>query len=175
MVASSSGLGAAYLGIAAGLALGAALAVRLRPAADEVVDHTPAHHWPDPVVAGEASLEAGPIMVQVEYVVGAPCIDAFRSAMAEMGRNRRRDGAVEWWIFQDTADPERFVETWIEPTWAEHLRYHDRVSVAHKELEERVRALTRSGTSIMTRHFIAPQARPTKSAAEHVVEQQCKG
>ena len=174
-VASSSGLGAAYFGIAGGLALGAALAVRLRPAADEVVDHTPAHHWPDPVVAGEASLEAGPIMVQVEYVVGATCIDAFRSAMAEMGRNRRRDGAIEWWIFQDTADPERFVETWIEPTWAEHLRYHDRVSVAHKELEERVRALTRSGTAIATRHFIAPQAQPAKSAAEHVVEQQCKG
>src|SRR5262245_10987760 len=131
-IASQAGLSTAYLGIAAGLVVGAVLAVRLRVAADELVDHTPAHHWPDPAVAGELSLETGPIMVQVEYNVDPSRADAFRSTMGEVGRNRRRDGAVQWWLFQDTADPSRFVETWIEPTWAEHLRYHERVSVSHK-------------------------------------------
>jgi MFS family permease len=165
VVASRAGLSTAYLGIAGGLLVGAALAVRLRPAADAVVDHTPAHHWPDPVVSGEPSLEAGPIMVQVEYRVDAPTVQEFRRVMAEMGRNRRRDGAVQWWLFQDTADPSRFVETWIEETWAEHLRYHDRVSVAHQELESRVRELLRSGTKTATRHFIAPEARAAARAA----------
>jgi MFS family permease len=171
VVASRDGLSTAYFGIAGGLLLGAALAVRLRPAADEVLDHTPAHHWPDPVVSGEPSLEAGPTMVQVEYSVDPPRADAFRSAMAELGRNRRRDGAVQWWLFQDTADPSRFVETWIEETWAEHLRYHDRVSVAHKELEQRVRNLTRSGSTIATRHFIAPEIRPSTNAVMRTVEE----
>jgi len=174
LVASRAGLSTAYLGIAGALLLGAALAVRLRPAADEVVDHTPAHHWPDPVVTGEPSLEAGPVMVQVEYSVDPPRADAFRSAMAELGRNRRRDGAVQWWLFQDTADPSRFVETWVEVTWAEHLRNHERVSVAHKDLEQRVRDLTRSGSTIATRHFIAPENRPLTNAVVRVVEERTR-
>jgi len=171
VVASRAGLSTAYFGIAGGLLLGAALAVRLRPAAYEVVDHTPAHHWADPVVTSEPSLEAGPVMVQVEYSVDPPRADAFRSAMADLGRNRRRDGAVEWWLFQDTADPSRFVETWIEVTWAEHLRNHERVSVAHKELEQRVRDLTRSGSTIAPRHFIAPETRKSTSAVVRAVEE----
>jgi hypothetical protein len=110
-------------------------------------------------------------MVQVEYRVDAERAPAFRTAMAEMGRNRRRDGAVQWWLFEDTADPSRFVETWIEETWAEHLRYHDRVSVAHKTLEQRVRELTRSGSAIATRHFIAPDSRRSTTAAVRAVEE----
>ncbi|MCI0588387.1 MAG: MFS transporter [Planctomycetes bacterium] len=175
LVASHSGLDAAYFGIAGGMLLGAALAVRLKPASGEAVDHTPAHHWPDPVVAGEPSLEAGPIMVQVEYRVNPSNAEAFRGAMAEVGRNRRRDGAVQWWLFQDTADPTRFVETWIEATWAEHLRYHERVSVAHKEIEERVRSLIRSGSTTETRHFIAPGTRPSAKAVVRVVEERAGG
>src|SRR5437867_6228931 len=175
IVALRAGLSTAYFGIAGGLLLGGALAVRLKPAADEVVDHTPAHHWHDPVVTGQPSLEAGPVMVQVEYIVDPPRVIAFRSAVAELGRNRRRDGAVRWWLFQDTADPSRFIETWIEVTWAEHLRNHERVSVAHKEIEQRVRDLTRSGSTLATRHFIAPEAWPSTYAVVRAVEERTRG
>jgi MFS family permease len=174
LVAARGGLRAAYFGIAGGLLLGAAFAARLRPVADEAADHTPARHWPAPVVAGQPSLEAGPIMVQVEYSVDADCAGGFRSAIAELGRSRRRDGAVEWWLFQDTADPSRFVETWIEETWADHLRNHERVSVAYREIEQRVRDLTRSGTTPATRHFIAPDSRPSAFAAERTVEERTR-
>jgi MFS family permease len=173
LVASRAGLSAAYFGIAGGLLLGAVFAVRLRLSADEADDHSPAHHWPAPVVAGEPSLEAGPIMVQVEYCVDAPQADAFRIAMGEVGRQRRRHGAEQWWLFQDTADPARFVETWIEATWAEHLRYHERVSVTHKESEQRAHELMRSGSTVTTRHFIAPVARPSNAAVVHAIEERC--
>jgi MFS family permease len=165
LVATRRGLSVAYFGIAAGLLLGAALAYRLKPVSSDVVDHSPARHWPDPVVSGEPSLEGGPIMVQVEYCVDATRAESFRSAMTQLGRSRRRDGAIEWWLFQDAADPTRFVETWIEETWADHLRSHERVSVAHQALEQSVRELTRSGTAIATRHFIAPDARRSAAAA----------
>src|SRR5204863_8854760 len=135
------------------------------------IDHTPAHHWPDPVVAGKPSLEAGPIMVQVEYSVDTARAEDFRRVMADVGRNRRRDGALQWWLFRDTADPSRFVEPWIEAAWAEHLRNHDRVSVAHQELEQRARGLTRSGSTISTSHFIAPETRPSAAAMVRVVEE----
>lgn len=174
-VASAAGLSAAYAGIALGLLLGAGLAVGLKPGSNVAADHTPAHHWPDPVVAGKPSLEAGPIMVQVEYSVDPAHADDFRRVLADIGRNRRRDGALQWWLFQDTADPSRFVETWIEATWAEHLRNHDRVSVAHKELEQRARDLTRSGSTISTSHFIAPETRPSVAAMVRVVEHRTRG
>src|SRR5436190_22264437 len=114
-------------------------------------------------------------MVQVEYCVDPPRVDAFRTAMAELGQRRRRDGAIHWWTFQDTADASRFVETWIEAAWAEHLRNHERVSVAHQELERRVRDLTRSGSTIATRHFIAPETRPPTDAVIRAVEERTRG
>ncbi len=170
-VATRGGLNAAYFGIGLGLLLGAAMAVRLRAVAAEAVDHSPARHWADPVVTGEPSLEAGPIMVQVEYGVDPTCVDSFRIAMADLGRSRRRDGAIEWWLFQDTSDASRFVETWIEETWADHLRNHERVSVAHKALEQRVWDLTQRGATTTTRHFIAPHDRRSAAAAVRAVEE----
>ena len=174
-VAARAGLNAAYFGIAAGLLLSAALAVQFKPAAEEAVDFTPAHHWPEPAVAGEPSLEAGPVMMQVEYRVDPPRADAFRNAMADLGRNRRRDGALQWWLFQDTADPSRFLETWIEATWAEHLRNHERASVAQRELEQRVHGLTQEGSAISTRHFIAPEPQPMRTAMVRQVEERIRG
>jgi quinol monooxygenase YgiN len=110
-------------------------------------------------------------MMQVEYTVDPPHRDAFRSVMSDLSRNRRRDGAMQWWLFQDTADPSRFVETWIEATWAEHLRNHGRVSVAHQELEQRVRDLTRRDSNIPIRHFVAPGSRPSTNDVVREVQE----
>jgi hypothetical protein len=167
-------LQAACFGIAGGLLVAAALALRLRLSADEADDHTPARHWPAPVVDGEPPLEAGPVMLQVEYCVDPPRADDFRLAMAELGQQRRRHGAQRWWLFQDTADPSRFVETWLEPTWAEHLRYHERVSVTHRQIEQRAQALTRSGSPITTRHFVAPLGRPSHEGVVRAVEERTR-
>ena len=170
-VASRRGLSTAYFGIAGVLLLGAAVIARLKPVTDDAVDHTPARHWPEPVVAGRPSLEAGPIMVQVEYCVDPTRTNAFRTAVEEVGRSRRRSGAIEWWLFQETADPSRFVETWIEETWGDHLRNHERVSVAHREMEQKIRDLIRVGSTITTRHFIAPDTRHGSTTALHAVKE----
>src|SRR4051794_331311 len=159
-VASYAGLDVAYFGIAGGLVLGAALALRLKPASGQVADFTTARHWPEPVVADEPPLDAGPVMVQVEYCVDAPRAEAFRTAMAELGQLRRRDGAMQWWLFRDTADPSRFVESWLEATWADHLRSHERAPVAYQEIERGIRDLTRGGSTIQTRHFVSPESHP---------------
>src|SRR5262249_8750268 len=149
--------------------------IRLKLAADANVDHTPAHHWPDPTVAGAPRLEAGPIMIQVEYCVDPPNAEAVRGAMAELRRQRRRPGAAQGGPAHATADPSRFVETWVESTWAEHLRYHERVSVAHQEVERRAQALVRSGSPITTRHFIAPVERPSDVTMVQSVEARTSG
>jgi len=175
VVASHSGLSTAYFGIAGGLLLAAALSARLRLSADETADHTPAHHWADPVVDGEPPLEAGPVMIQVEYCVEPQHADAFRAAMLELGRQRRLHGVDRWWILRDSADPSHFVETWIEATWAEHLRYHERVSVSHREVEQRVQSLARKDPPIRTRHLVAPVSRPSTEGVARAVEERTKG
>ena len=155
MVATRSSLGTAYVGMAVGLALSALIGSRLKLAAGEGMDHTPARHWPAPLVVSEPSLEAGPIMIQVEYRVDPAHAAEFGNAMRAVGRSHRRNGALQWWLFRDTADPSRFVETWIETTWAEHLRTHERVSVAHRDIEQIARDLAQAGASIEIRHFIS--------------------
>ncbi len=50
---------------------------------------------------------------------------------------RRRDGAIRWGLFQDTANPGRFLETFIVETWIEHRRQHERMTVADRALKNR--------------------------------------
>jgi hypothetical protein len=160
IVASRADLSMAYLGIAAGFAAGGVLLRGLSLAALDAVDHTPAHHWPEPEVAGGPSLEDGPVMILVEYIVDAPNAEEFQASMRKIGLSRRRYGALHWSLFQDSADPARFVESWIEDTWAEHLRTHQRVSVADRDLEAPARKLVRPGSPIAIRHLIASQPHP---------------
>ena len=55
-----------------------------------------------------------------------------------MARERRRDGAYAWGVFEDMAQRGRFVETFLVESWLEHLRQHDRVTQADRRLQERV-------------------------------------
>jgi hypothetical protein len=52
-----------------------------------------------------------------------------------MKRIRQRDGAIRWNLSRDTADPERYVETFVTESWAEHLRQHERVTAEDREAE----------------------------------------
>ena len=46
--------------------------------------------------------------------------------MRRVERDRRRSGAVEWDLYRDLADTDRFLETFTVRTWGEHLRQHER-------------------------------------------------
>lgn len=72
-----------------------------------------------------------------------------------------RDGAYRWGLCNDSAVPSRFVETFVVESWAEHLRQHERVSVADREIEEIVRAFhTGPGSPIITHFLYARAAAP---------------
>jgi MFS family permease len=130
----------AFLAAGAGLIVGVALLSPVRVAPDEDVDYTPTQHWAEPVVKGEPRLEDGPVMVTIVYRIDPGRAQAFVEAAGPLGLARRRDGAIEWFLFRDVAEPGRFVETWFTETWAEHLREHERVSGVVRDLEETVQA-----------------------------------
>jgi Transmembrane secretion effector len=55
-------------------------------------------------------------------------------------KNRRRDGAIQWGLYQDLSEPGRFVETMLVESWAEHKRQFERVTNSDRIIEERARA-----------------------------------
>jgi len=105
---------------------------------DAAVDLGSWDHWPKPIFAGEVTLDQGPVLVTVEYEVEANQAEEFLAAVQKLSRVRRRDGAYRWGIYRDTERPTHYVETFIVETWAEHLRQHERVTVADRTIEENV-------------------------------------
>jgi MFS family permease len=95
-------------------------------------------HWPEPVFKTPPDLERGPVLVQVEYTVATEDTARFLAHIQELGRIRRRDGAIRWGMFQDAASPTHHVESFLVENWAEHLRQHERVTLADREVEEDV-------------------------------------
>jgi hypothetical protein len=58
-------------------------------------------------------------------------------------------------VFHDAADPGRYLEAYFVGSWVEHLRQHERVSVAEKELQKRVHSFHVGEVPPVVSHFIA--------------------
>jgi MFS family permease len=140
-LAGVTGLPTAHFLAAAGALLAGPLTWRCKLQAGAQLDLTPSMHWPAPVAIGDLEARAGPVMVTVEYRVHVEQRRAFLSAVERLSAERRRDGGYAWGIFEDTADPGRFVETFLVESWLEHLRQHARVTRADRALQERIAAL----------------------------------
>jgi MFS family permease len=146
---------AAFTAAAVGLVAGVAAGRRwpLRPPGG--LDVRPAQHWPEPDMVLDPAPGHGPVLVQVEYRVPLERADAFREAMQPVGRARRRSGGERWGLFQDGADPERFVEVYLVATWEEHLRQHqERFTHTDRLFEERALALTAEGSEPRVDHLL---------------------
>ena len=144
------------LGVAAlGLLLGLTTALRWRLRTGEHLDLTPSAHWPEPAVAIELDPEEGPVLVTIEYRIDPGRAQEFVRVMDRLGRSRRRSGATRWGVFYNAADPGRYLEAYFVGSWVEHLRQHERVSVAEKELQERVHSFVVSDAPPVVSHSVA--------------------
>ncbi|MFZ1129653.1 MAG: MFS transporter, partial [Terriglobales bacterium] len=152
-VAQRAGVGAALVYAGMGTIATAAIAL-FAQLPDSTADLSPWNHWRMPVVIKEvgADVEKGPVLVTIEYSVSPKRTQEFLDAMHEYGRTRRRDGAYQWAIFRDTEVADRYLETFLVNSWAEHLRQHERQTQADRELEQRINSCL-SGEP-MVRHLI---------------------
>jgi hypothetical protein len=94
--------------------------------------------------------------VTVEYRVDPKHRADFLAALEKLGRERRRDGAYAWGIFEDAAEEGRFVETFLVGSWLEHLRQHERVTNADRLLQDEIERLL-IGEKPKTTHLIAAE------------------
>ncbi|MCS6779398.1 MAG: MFS transporter [Geminicoccaceae bacterium] len=137
----------------------AALLLALQPLAGRIWplpaasgrDLGPARRAPEPSPALAFDPEEGPVLVQVEYRVDPARAAAFAAAMDELGHIRKRNGALRWRLFQDTDDPEHWVETYVVADWVEHLRLARRTTEADRAVEREVAAFDRKGGPVVRR------------------------
>jgi MFS family permease len=120
------------------------------------VDLTPSSHWPVPVVTHELDRARGPVLVTVDYRINPHDRDAFLAALSELGRERRRDGAYAWGIFEDVAERGSFRETFFVESWLEHLRQHQRVTNADRLVQDAISRFQVAGEPKVS-HFIAAE------------------
>jgi MFS family permease len=153
-VATHRGILATLIYSTLALMLGLLVMLASRVRISEDLDLTPSLHWGEPAVVIEPHPEQGPILVTIGYHIDPQEAEAFCQAMWAMRAIRRRDGAIRWGLFQDLAAPGRFIESFIVETWVEHLRQHERMTMADGSVEERVRAFHIGENPPTVSHFI---------------------
>lgn len=146
---------AALLTASAGLLVGLVVLLRFKLHGIDDLDLSPSLHWPEPAMVAKFDPGEGPVLVMVEYQIEPSTSREFVQAMNALGLIRRRDGATRWGIFTDPAKPGRFVESFLVDSWGEHLRQHERVTVADRVVEERAQAFHVGDQPPAITHWIA--------------------
>ncbi len=175
MAAGSLGWGAlaqqtstvlALIVAAAGTVLAALFGLRFHLGEAANVNVTPSGHWPQPVLVEEIAGDRGPILVTIEYRVVLDRRDEFLRLMRRLGRSRRRDGAVQWGVVEDTTEPGTYLEYFLDSSWLEHLRQHERVTEDERTLQAQILALL-ADPEPQVRHYVggAPGATLRQPAA----------
>jgi len=143
----------AGLGILATTALG--LVAKLPDATGDV---SPWNHWRMPAIVKDLrpELDQGPVLVTLEYRVNRDQAGEFLEAIHEYGRVRRRDGAYRWGVYRDLEDADRYVETFLIRSWAEHLRQHERSTKADRDVEDRLQTYVTGVPEV--RHLVAAES-----------------
>ena len=119
------------------------------------LDPRPAIYWPEARLAFDPDLDAGPVLMTVEYTVTPEREPAFLEAMDHLHLSRRRTGASRWELYRDGERPDRFVEIFSVPSWEEHLRQHEgRLTGADQAIEEA--ALAFSDPPARVEHLLPP-------------------
>jgi MFS family permease/quinol monooxygenase YgiN len=157
-VATRIGIAGALTTAAIGMVAAVVVTWRVRLGRHEVRDFSPSMDWPAPVLAETPEPDSGPVLVTIEYRIRPGARDDFVTAMQEVGEMRRRNGAVFWDLFHDSAQPDRFIECFMDESWIEHLRQHERVSVADREIQRRAKVHLAENETTRTQHWLASRS-----------------
>lgn len=134
-VANGVGVDKALLIAGAVMFVSPVLAIWLRMPAIDGANNDPVDALEEPEVNLSISQRSGPIVVEIEYRVSPPKARAFYTTMLQLQAIRQRNGAYEWSIARDIADPELWVERYHCPTWLDYLRQRNRSTQSEREIQ----------------------------------------
>jgi hypothetical protein len=139
------------------LVLSLSLGFRYRLSAAHGMNLEPSLHWPEPALASDGSSRVRrAALVLIEYRIEAADQASFLEAMEPVRKQRLRDGAYAWGIYEDPEDAGLLIESFQLESWAEHLRQHARVTKHDAEVQAKAQAFHRGREPPRVRHLVAP-------------------
>lgn len=160
----------ALLAAALGTAVAALVGARFRLGEAAHVNATPSGHWPQPVVSPDLHDDRGPVLVTIEYRVDPARRHDFLQRLQPLGHARRRNGALQWGVAEDSTQSGVYLEYFVDASWREHLRQHERVTEDERVLQEALlETLVDPAQRPQVRHFIggAPGAMLPAALSTH--------
>ena len=169
-LAQHAGTPRALLVAAVGTVVAAIAGARFRLGEAARVNVTPSGHWPQPVVSADLHDDRGPVLVTIEYRVDPARRQDFLHRLQPLGHARRRNGALQWGVAEDSTQPGVYLEYFVDASWREHLCQHERVTEDERILQDAVlETLSDPTQRPHVRHFIggAPGAAPPSAPSAH--------
>jgi predicted MFS family arabinose efflux permease len=100
----------------------------------------PAEIGQEPEVALALTERSGPVIVEIDYEIEPAHARHFYDLMRKVRNARMRNGAFEWSIARDVADPALWTERYHCPTWGDYLRQRSRITQSDMALQDAIRA-----------------------------------
>ena len=129
------------------------LKVRLRDLEDS--DFTPSSNWADLNSTIPQEYDRGPFLTRVEYQIEPEKLQGFIKDLRAMRQVRIRNGAISWGVYQDVTKPGSYVEIFLDDCWREHLRQHDRFSVADQKVQQQTQSYHIEGERPAVSHYVS--------------------
>jgi len=101
----------------------------------------------EPEVALAITARSGPIVIEIDYRVEQEQAREFYTLMLKLQRARLRNGAFDWSLSRDIADPMLWTERYHSPTWGDYLRQRSRYTQGDRELQMQVDAYNTPGSA----------------------------
>jgi predicted MFS family arabinose efflux permease len=124
-VASNIGLPRTFMAAAILMAASTALAPLFRLNTADHVDVRPANH-PEQYAPVEVHPDDGPVLITTEYDIPEHRLASFVTAAHRLKQVRRREGALNWALFEDVERRGTHIENYLMTSWAEHRRQAER-------------------------------------------------
>jgi MFS family permease len=134
-IANGVGVDKALLIAGAVMFVSPVLAIWLRMPSTEGANNDAVDALEEPEVNLSISQRSGPIVVEIEYRVSQQKARAFYTTMLQLQAIRQRNGAYDWSIARDIADPELWIERYHCPTWLDYLRQRNRSTQSEREVQ----------------------------------------
>ncbi len=108
----------------------------------------------EPEVALAITARSGPIAIEVDYQVDPDKARHFYNVMLKLQRARLRNGAFDWSLSRDIADPAAWTERFRFPTWEDYLRQRSRFTHLDRKLQASADAFNRGDRGARVRRYL---------------------
>jgi len=157
LLAHDSSIGVALLTASAVLLASLLLGTRHALEETDALNLDLLQRWKEPETTVPVEPRTGPVVITIQYVIAEDDVIEFLRAMADRRRIRRRDGAKDWKLLRDLADPQIWVERYSTPTWLDYVRHNHRLTHEDAAIPQRLRDLHRGPAPPVVRRMIERQ------------------